>query len=109
VPRDGEFGSCRFRRSCCLIHSYRIVPNYELAPDLEKIEILRVVVRENVSEVLVDQLVGDLMEITENLVEKESSAHTLSSLGSHLKHEQKEGKLDHGSGSEPSGTYAKTC
>jgi hypothetical protein len=27
-----------------------IVPNYELAPDLEKIEILRVVIRENVTE-----------------------------------------------------------
>ena len=27
-----------------------IVPNYELAPDLEKVEILRVVVRENMSE-----------------------------------------------------------
>ena len=31
---------------------YRIVPNYELPPSLEKIEILRVVVRENVSEVV---------------------------------------------------------
>jgi glutamate decarboxylase len=27
-----------------------IVPNYELAPDLEKVEILRVVIRENVTE-----------------------------------------------------------
>lgn len=30
----------------------RIVPNYELPPSLEKIEILRVVVRENVTEVV---------------------------------------------------------
>lgn len=30
----------------------RIVPNYELAPDLQNIEILRVVVRENTSEVV---------------------------------------------------------
>jgi hypothetical protein len=30
----------------------RIVPNYELAPALEKVEILRVVVRENMSEVV---------------------------------------------------------
>ena len=29
---------------------YRIVPNYELAPDMQDIEILRVVVRENFSE-----------------------------------------------------------
>lgn len=28
----------------------RIVPNYELAPNLEQVEILRVVVRENTSE-----------------------------------------------------------
>ncbi len=28
----------------------RIVPNYELAPDLEKVKILLVVVRENMSE-----------------------------------------------------------
>jgi hypothetical protein len=30
----------------------RIVPNYELPPALEKVEILRVVVRENISEVV---------------------------------------------------------
>lgn len=30
----------------------RIVPNYELAPDLQNIEILRVVVRENLTEVV---------------------------------------------------------
>jgi hypothetical protein len=30
----------------------RIVPNYELAPALEKVEILRVVVRENMSAVV---------------------------------------------------------
>ena len=29
---------------------YRIVPNYELAPDMQDVEILRVVVRENFSE-----------------------------------------------------------
>jgi glutamate decarboxylase len=46
------------------------------------------------------------MEITESLMEKQSSAHALTS---HVKHEQKEGKLDDGSGSEPSGTYAKPC
>jgi glutamate decarboxylase len=34
----------------------RIVPNYELPPSLEKIEILRVVVRENVTEVVCSPL-----------------------------------------------------
>lgn len=37
--------------SCSLlIWSYRIVPNYELAPALEQVEILRVVVRESTTE-----------------------------------------------------------
>ena len=38
-----------------------IVPNYELAPNLEHIEILRVVVKENFSEVLCDRLVSDIV------------------------------------------------
>lgn len=32
--------------------SSRIVPNYELPPNLEKVEILRVVIRENITEVV---------------------------------------------------------
>ena len=31
---------------------FRIVPNYELPPALEKVEILRVVIRENITEVV---------------------------------------------------------
>ena len=38
-----------------------IVPNYELAPDLQDIEILRVVVRENLTAVMVDRLVADIV------------------------------------------------
>jgi glutamate decarboxylase len=38
-----------------------IVPNYELAPNLETVEILRVVVRENMTGVLIDRLVADLV------------------------------------------------
>ena len=38
-----------------------IVPNYELSPDLQNIEILRVVVRESVTAVMVDRLVGDIV------------------------------------------------
>jgi hypothetical protein len=34
------------------IVTFRIVPNYELPPVLEKVEILRVVVRENMTEVV---------------------------------------------------------
>lgn len=40
-----------------------IVPNYELAPDLSEIEILRVVVRETTSQVLIETLVGDIVSL----------------------------------------------
>lgn len=38
-----------------------IVPNYELAPNLENVEILRVVIRENMTAVMVDRLVADIV------------------------------------------------
>ncbi|KAF9466420.1 glutamate decarboxylase [Collybia nuda] len=90
-----------------------IVPNYELAPGLEKVEILRVVVRESMTEVLIDQLVADIIEVTENLASKSSSAHGLNILGvaQHKGnvHENAHGRLEVGEGSVSSGTYAKTC
>ena len=43
-----------------------IVPNYELAPDLSDIEILRVVVRETVSETLIERLVADIVSLLDN-------------------------------------------
>lgn len=39
-----------------------IVPNYELAPDMQNTEILRVVVRESTSEVLLERLIEDIIE-----------------------------------------------
>lgn len=42
----------------------RIVPNYELAPGLDQVEILRVVVRETMTEALVDRLVADIVRST---------------------------------------------
>ncbi|EGG00836.1 uncharacterized protein MELLADRAFT_50291 [Melampsora larici-populina 98AG31] len=45
-----------------------IVPNYELPPELEKQEILRIVVRESFSQELVDNVVVSIMEVTEALV-----------------------------------------
>ena len=41
-----------------------IVPNYELAPDLQNVQILRVVVRENVSAVMIDRLVADIVSVS---------------------------------------------
>ncbi|KAG6896115.1 hypothetical protein C0992_010256, partial [Termitomyces sp. T32_za158] len=90
-----------------------IVPNYELPPALEQIEILRVVVRENMTAVLVDQLVADLMEVTESLAKSGTSAHSLVALD-HIAHnrskvEHHAGGLEKGSGNQSSGTYARTC
>ena len=45
-----------------------IVPNYGLSPDLDKVDILRVVVRENMTEALVDRLVCDLVRASLNII-----------------------------------------
>lgn len=57
-----------------------IVPNYNLAPGLEDIDILRVVCRENLSESMVDQLVHDILSIVEDLADASSSTATLAAL-----------------------------
>ena len=89
-----------------------IVPNYDLPPELEKIDILRVVVRESMTEALIDRLVCDIVEITEDLTKKESGTHALAALGTgtgrssvHLSN----GHLGKDQGSRSSGTYAKQC
>lgn len=46
-----------------LTHVSRIVPNYDLAPDLGHVDILRVVVKENFTEALLDRLVCDIVRI----------------------------------------------
>jgi len=86
-----------------------IVPNYELAPDLENVQILRVVVRESVSAVMIDRLVADIIEVTENLAKTDSPVHALNALQQRKTVEGHHGKLDKGSGSKSSGTYAKQC
>lgn len=47
-----------------LICIFRIVPNYDLAPDLSQIDILRVVVKENFTEALLDRLVADIVGVS---------------------------------------------
>jgi hypothetical protein len=42
-------------------HVSRIVPNYDLAPDLGQVDILRVVVKENFTEALLDRLLSDIV------------------------------------------------
>lgn len=43
------------------VYIYRIVPNYDLAPDLGQVDILRVVVKENFTEHLLDRLIADIV------------------------------------------------
>jgi len=46
-----------------------IIPNYPLPPNEEKIEILRVVVRESMSFDLLDRLITDICAVTATLIE----------------------------------------
>ena len=86
-----------------------IVPNYELAPDLQNVEILRVVVRESVTADMVDRLVGDLVEIVDGLAQKHSQVRALAALEGTRSAEAHHGKLPEGHGSKSNGTYAKPC
>jgi glutamate decarboxylase len=89
-----------------------IVPNYDLPPELDKIEILRVVVRENMTEALIDRLVCDIVEITEDLTKKDSGTHALAVLGTKTGKSsihKSDGHLGEDQGSQTSGTYAKQC
>ncbi|GBE82457.1 glutamate decarboxylase [Sparassis latifolia] len=86
-----------------------IVPNYELAPDLQSVDILRVVVRENTSAVMIDRLVGDIVEVAEGLGDSDNPTSALSKLESRKTEEGRRGKLPDGSGSKSNGTYAKQC
>ena len=50
-----------------------IIPNYPLPPNEDKIEILRVVVRESMSFDLLDRLVTDICQTTQDLIVSEYS------------------------------------
>lgn len=85
-----------------------IVPNYPLAKGEEETEILRVVVRESLSEELVEGLVGDIIESVEIL--KNNSSFDVGVLSSKEGEQKKtpHGKLD----SKPSHatkTFGRTC
>lgn len=60
-----------------------IVPNYELPPDVQKTEILRVVVKDNMTESMVSALVHDIMEITNELVETSGAMFTAGAKDGH--------------------------
>ncbi|KAG8920458.1 hypothetical protein FRC01_000744 [Tulasnella sp. 417] len=57
-----------------------IVPNYALPPNAQDIEILRVVVRENVSVELIHKLIEDIVEATQSLMKKGTEAMLLATV-----------------------------
>jgi glutamate decarboxylase len=92
-----------------------IVPNYDLAPDLGHIDILRVVVKENFTEALLDRLIADLVEIVEDLAKQDSPTHALATLSNHHgvspSHEKVHGRVESHEVevAKLSGTYMKPC
>jgi len=90
-----------------------ISPNYNLPPNAEKIEVLRVVVRENMSEELIDLYLSDLLSVTEDLTKADSPARGLATLGRgkyNQSAELKAGSSGHeeGDAHKPT-TYARQC
>ncbi|KAA1466758.1 glutamate decarboxylase [Dentipellis sp. KUC8613] len=92
-----------------------IVPNYELPPNLGRIQILRVVVRESLTETLIDSLVADIIEQTESLANRDSPMHNLNNFDG-FKHRPASNEDRHGriakiekTGRARSGTYSRTC
>lgn len=58
-----------------------IIPNYPLPPSEEKIEILRVVVRESMSFDLLDRLITDICQTTQNLIDSDAKDLSILQIG----------------------------
>ncbi|KAH8812667.1 pyridoxal phosphate-dependent transferase [Xylogone sp. PMI_703] len=58
-----------------------IIPNYPLPPNEEKTEILRIVIRESMSFDLLDRLITDIIQVTQDLID--SDKQDLSVLAAH--------------------------
>ncbi|KAM0752131.1 glutamate decarboxylase [Meredithblackwellia eburnea MCA 4105] len=91
-----------------------VVPNYELPPNAQDTEILRVVVREQMTEDLVERLIIDLVEITESLM-NEDGIVGFHKAGSNAVEQQKKHHQDparkaasHGEGVKATG-HASVC
>ncbi|CAH7689077.1 glutamate decarboxylase [Phakopsora pachyrhizi] len=85
-----------------------IVPNYELPPELEHQEILRVVVRESMSEELIDHLIVSIMEITEALIKEGNPGRGFEVLNLSKTNEHPSGELKHEGSTKPTG-YGRPC
>jgi len=93
-----------------------IVPNYNAPPNEEKVELLRIVVRESLTTDLIERLITDILEVTESLMKDASfMAIATGQLGGLSQPDKEHGRPDKesfggdskdGKGQE---TYAKTC
>lgn len=83
-----------------------IIPNYPLPENEDKIEILRVVVRESCSTSMVDRLIKDLIETVETLMNADEvdmnalAGSDLSAMVNGQSHEQKHSSRGHRAGSK---------
>ncbi|POV96942.1 hypothetical protein PSHT_14857 [Puccinia striiformis] len=72
-----------------------IVPNYELPPNMEDTQILRVVVRESMSPELIDRLFTSIMEITESLIKDGGPGNYIGAVPKGKSHEHAFGNHQH--------------
>lgn len=97
-----------------------IIPNYPLPPNEEKIEILRVVVRESMSFDLLDRLITDLCAVTSTLIESDpsdlcfvqGSSNTTAEKHFSMKAKETTAGLGHGHGGErpmTEGVHRSVC
>ncbi|GAA5888000.1 hypothetical protein JCM16303_005232 [Sporobolomyces ruberrimus] len=85
-----------------------IVPNYELPPNVQDEEVLRVVLRENFNEDMVERLVIDIIEVTESLMEEHKNdvaqPGRRSAINTGTAHKNPERRAaNHGEGTRPVG------
>jgi len=86
-----------------------IVPNYELPPNVQDQEVLRVVLREKFNEDMVERLVVDIMTVTEGLMEEHKNDVPNPGAGIYDGGEKKAHKdaerraANHGEGTRPTG------
>lgn len=73
-----------------------IIPNYALPPKEDGTEILRVVIRENMSFDLLDRLVTDIVQVTETLIDHDGGDLSILQKHVHHSHRRPEQKGHHG-------------
>ncbi|KAF8605688.1 glutamate decarboxylase [Ceratobasidium sp. AG-I] len=90
-----------------------IVPNYALPPNEDKVEILRIVVRESMSADLVEKVVVDILQITESLMSGSGEAIMMAGIQGAANATTGNAAHSELNGSHPdqdtTATYAKPC